>query len=239
MKIVVEPGQCRRLLENVLLYHGGAELDSNVGVFTPEKVEFRDIGLEVIGVYASYDRAFFIGYEAGDENVPFSKSLLDQMRRGFGVGEHVTVWTEDDKIHLDGKGERYEEPIIEVTPGDFPISFTEDQTIGLVPKSLDAKVQLQVEAGVLAGLPKAENYLFRCDGEKLEAIVEDVGKYTREIVPIVERAINGLEVEFEAGYFAKAANQFDGDVWLTLSEDAAVFSQRLEDSMLTYMLASL
>ena len=239
MKIVIEPSRGRKLLENILLYHGGAELDSNIGVFTPEKVEFQDIGLEVVGVYASYDREFFVSYEAGDESVPFSKSLLNQMRRGFGVGEQVTIWTEADKIHLAGKGERYEEPLTEVTPGDFPISFREDPTVGLLPLSLEAKVQVQIEASVLAGLPKAENYLFKCDGQRLEVIIEDVGKYTREFTPYVAREMNELEVEFEAGYFANASSQFSGDVWLSLSEDCAVFSQRLEGSRLTYMLGSL
>jgi len=239
MKIVLEPSQCRRLLENVLLYHGGAELDSNVGVFTPEKVEFQDIGLEVVGVYASYDRAFFINYEAGDESVPLSKSLLEQMRRGFGVDEHVTLWTEADKIHLEGKGERYEEPITEVPPSEFPISFKEDPTVGLVPKSLEAKVQVRVGANILASLPKAENYLFKCNGERLEAVASDVGTYTREIVPIEENEMNELEVVFEAGYFSKVSNQFDDDVWLSLSEDSAVFSQKKDSFMLTYMLGSL
>lgn len=239
MKVALEPGKCRRLLENVLLYHGGAELDSNIGVFTPEKVEFKDIDLEVIGVYAAYYRSFFINYEAGDESVPFSKSLLDQMRRGFGVGEQVTLWTDDDKIHLEGKGEKYEEPLTEVTPSDFPISFTEDPTIGLVPDSLEAKVQVQVKASALAGLPKAENYLFSCDGHRLTVIIEDVGKYTREFNPLVEREMNALEVKFEAGYFSNAASQFDGDVWLSLSEDSAVFSQILDASRLTCMLGSL
>ncbi len=238
MRIVLEPSQCRRLLENVLLYHGGAELDSNLGVFTSEKVVFKDLDLEVVGVYAAYDRSFFITYDVDNESVPFSKSLLDQMRRGFGTGEQVTIWTEGDKIHLKGKGERYEEPLTEIISGDFPISFTEDMTVGLVPKSLVAKVQILVESSVLAGLPKAENYLFKCDGETLKIVVQDVGKYTREFTPIVEREMNELEVEFEAGYFSNVASQFAGDVWLSLNEEAAVFSQRLDASRLTYILGS-
>ena len=95
------------------------------------------------------------------------------------------------------------------------------------------------EAETLSDLPKSEEYVFRCDGEKLEVIVEDVGRYTKKFVPNVERAMDRLEVKFNSAYYAKVSNQFSGEVWLSLNEDVAVFSQKKDSFMLTYMLGAL
>ena len=239
MKVSIDPNHFRRMLENVLIHRGDVELDTNVGAFTPTQVEFKDVSLEVISIVAVYDRIFFVEYDASDEQVPFSKSLLDQMKRGFGAGKMMTVYTENGEIHLEGETEHYEEPFTETVPGDFPIEFVEDDMLGLVPKSLNAMVQIEADAETLANLPKAEEYLFRCDGEKFEVIVEDVGKYTKKIVPNIENSMDEVEVKFNAAYYAKVANQFSGEVWLSLNEDAAVFSQKKDDCMLTYMLGAL
>jgi hypothetical protein len=239
MKIVVEPSKFRRLLENVLIYHGDVELDTNVGTFTPTRAEFRDVSLEVVSVYAVYNREFFIDYDASGEQIPLSKSLLDQMKTGFSSEKLMSVYTEKDKIHLEGETEHYEELLTKAVPSEFPISFTEDDILGLVPKNLNAIVQLSAEAETLASLPRAEEYLFRCDGKKLEVVVEDVGKYTKKIVPIIEKSMGELEVKFNAAYYVKVSSQFGGEVFLSLNKDAAVFSQKKDDCMLTYMLGAL
>ena len=227
------------MLNNTLIFHGDVELDTAVGTFTPTRAEFKDVSLEVISVYAVYNRDFFIDYYASDEQVPLSKSLLDQMKRGFSIGKVMSVYTQDGKIHLDGDTEHYEEPFTEIVPGDFPIEFTEDGMLGLVPKNLNAIVQLEADVEALANLPKAEEFLFRCDGERLEVVVEDVGRYTKRFIPIIERSMGELEVKFNSAYYAKIVNQFSGEVWLSLNEDAAVFSQKKDSYMLTYMLGAL
>jgi len=239
MKFSIDPRFFRQMLDNVLIFHGDVELDTVVGTFTPTHAEFRDVSLEVLSVYAVYNRDFFIDYDASDEQIPLSKSLLDQMKRGFSVGNLMSVYTKDEKIHLDGDIEHYEEPFTDAVPGEFPIEFIEDGMLGLVPKTLNAIVQIEADVGALANLPKSEEYLFRCDGEKLEVIVEDVGRYTKRFVPIIERAMDELEVKFNSAYFTKVANQFSGQVWLSLNEGAAVFSQKKDGCMLTYMLGAL
>lgn len=239
MKISVDPNRFRRMLENILIHRGDVELDTNVGIFTPTRVEFRDVSLEVMSIAANYDQGFFTEYDASDEQVPFSKSILDQMKRGFGGGKSMSVYTEDEKIHLKGETEHYEESLIEIAPVDFSIQFREDETLGLVPESLNAIVQIEIDVETLSNLPKAEEYLFKCDRETLEVIVEDVGRYTKKLIPLNEISIEELAVKFNSTYYLKVANQFDGKVWLSLNEDAAVFSQKKDDHMLTYMLGAL
>lgn len=202
---------------------------------------FKDDHLEVIWLYGAYSKDFFLEYEAGeDEKIPFSKSLLEQMKYGFGDDKQMTVRTEGGKIHLEGTKERYEEPLIEMEPSSFAeeFDFKIDKTLGLVPGKLQAEIQVLMKADVLTGLPKAGDYLFRSDGKNLEVIIEDVGKYTRQITPSKVGVMNEAELKFEANYFAKVANQFDGEVWLTLRENAAVFSQKSKDHMKTYVLSS-
>jgi hypothetical protein len=239
MKIKVDPSQFRRMMENVLIYHGDVELDTNVGNFTPTRAEFRDVSLEVVSVYAIYNKEFFVDYYATGEQVPLSQSLLEQMKRGFSSGKLMSVYTENDKIHLEGETEHYEELLTKAVPSEFPIPFTEDDILGLVPKNLNALVQLSAEAETLSNLPKAEEYVFRCDGEKLEVVVVDVGKYTKKIVPIIEKSMGELEVKFNAAYYVKVSSQFGGEVFLSLNEDAAVFSQKRDSCLLTYMLGAL
>jgi len=239
MKLRIDPRFFRQMLNNNLIFHGDVELDTAVGTFTPTRAEFKDVSLEVISVVSVYNKEFFIDYYASDEQVPLSKSLLEQMKRGFSAGKVMSVYTEDGKIHLEGETEHYEEPFTDVVPGDFPIEFLEDGMLGLVPKNLNAVLQLEADVEALAKLPKAEELLFRCDGEKLEVVVEDVGKYTKKFVPIIEKSMGELEVKFNAAYYAKVINQFSGEVWLSLNEDAAVFSQKKDSYMLTYMLGAL
>ena len=239
MKLRIDPRFFRQMLNNNLIFHGDVELDTAVGTFTPTRAEFKDVTLEVISVVSVYNKDFFIEYDASDEQVPLSKSLLEQMKRGFGAGKFMTVYTEDGKIHLEGETEHYEETLIDIAPVDFPIKFIEHDVLGLVPESLNAIVQLEVDAEALANLPKAEEYLFRCDEETLQTIIRDVGQYTRTFVPNIERSMGELDVKFNSTYFSKIANQFSGDVWLSLNEDAAVFSQKKDSYMLTYMLGAL
>lgn len=239
MKIKVDPSQFRRMMENILIYHGSVELDSNVGFFAPTQVAFKDVSLEILSVYAVFNREFFLNYYAEEEQIPLSQSLLEQMKRGFGSGKTMTVYTENGKIHLEGETEHYEESLIDAVPADFPIVFVEDDTLGPVPENLKAKAQLEVKAETLANLPKAEEYVFRCDGKRLEVVVEDIGKYTKMIVPIIERSMDELEVRLNGTYFEKISNQFTGEVWLSLNENVAVFSQKRDGCLLTYMLGAL
>ncbi len=240
MKMKIEPNRFKRMLENVLLYHGGTELDANVGVFTDKGVSFKDISLEVVTVIAMYGKKYFMEYEIAEDGVAFSKSLLAQMRDSFKTDESITVFTEGEKIHLAGKKERYEESLTIIEQVELPWEVVNDATLGVVPKKLNPEIQVLIDPGVLRNLPKTGDYLFRSDGEKLELIIEDeVGKYTKEITLSKKEKLEEFEVRFESSYFNKVLSQFTGEVWLSMNEVAAVFSQKTKDFMLTYIVGSI
>lgn len=240
MKAIVEPNRFQRLLENVLVYHAKPELDAHVGVFSTKGIIFRDISLEALAINAVFSSEYFLEFEAEkDEQIPFSKSLLDTMKTSFKNDEKIEVRTEKDKIYLQGKLERYEEPLIEAEPSEFPIDFMTHKTMGLLPKDLDPVVQILVKSDILSGLPKSDTLLFTCDGKQLSVVVEDVGKFTKVITPSKKKVLGDIEMSFGSEYFNKIINQFTGDVWLTLRQDAMILSQRSKDYMLTYMLSSM
>jgi len=240
MRVKIEPNRFRGMLENVLLHHGGTELDANVGVFTDKGVSFKDISLEVVSIVAIYDKKYFMECDTEEENVAFSKSLLQQMTNSFKNDEGIAVFTEGEKIHLEGKKERYEESLTVIEQEELPWDIVNDVKLGAVPKNLNAEIQVLIDPGLIKNLPKAGDYLFRSDGDILELIIEDeIGKYTKEITPSKKGILEEFEVTFESSYFDKVLSQFTGEVWLSMNEAAAVFSQKTKDFMLTYAIGSI
>lgn len=249
MEITIEPSKFQGLMGNVLLQHQGIALDANVAQFTSKGVSFKDISLEVLIINAVFAKGFFLNYSADDEEVPFSKSLLEQLKYGFGNDEKVRVFTHEGKIHIEGKTDRYEEDLIDVEPVPPPTEFITDKILGIVPADFPANTQILIKPDALSGLPKSEALHFVCDGKKLDVIVEDVGKFTREIVPVKvkttktekggnKKIIGELDMIFDAKLFGDVLSQFSGQVWLTFGKDGIVFSQREKNHMLTYCLTS-
>lgn len=251
MEIAIEPSKFQRLMGNVLLQHQGVALDANVAHFTDKGVAFNDISLEVVIMSIVFAKGFFLDYSTdGDEEVPLSKSLLEQLKYGFGNDEKVRVFTHEGKIHIEGKTDRYEEDLMDIEATPAPTEFATDKILGIIPTDFAANTQILINPDVLSGLPKSEALHFVCDGKKLDVIVEDVGKFTKEIVPVKvgttktdkggnKKVIGELDMIFDAKLFGDVLSQFaGGEVWLTFGTDGVVFSQREKDHMLTYCLTS-
>jgi len=249
MEIAIEPSKFQRLMGNVLLQHQGVALDTNIAQFTSKGVSFKDISLEVLIINAVFAKGFFLNYSANDEEVPFSKSLLEQLKYGFGNDEKVKVFTHEGKIHIEGKTDRYEEDLMDVEPVPPPMEFVTDKILGIIAKNFVANTQILIKPDALSGLPKSEALHFVCDGKKLDVIVEDVGKFTREIIPVKigttrtdkggnKKIIGELDMIFDAKLFGDVLSQFSGQVWLTFGKDGITFSQREKNHMLTYCLTS-
>jgi hypothetical protein len=250
MEITIEPSKFQRLMGNVLLQHQGVALDANVAQFTENGVSFNDISLEVVIINAVFGKGFFLNYSTDDdEEVPFSKSLLEQMKYGFGDDEKVRVFTHEGKIHIEGKTDRYEENLMDIEATPAPNKFSTDDVLGIIPTKFVTNTQILINPDVLSGLQKSEALHFVCDGKKLDVIVEDVGKFTKEIIPVKigtkktdkggnKKVIGELDMVFDAKLFKDVLNQFGGEVWLSFGKDGVVFSQRDDDHMLTYCLTS-
>ena len=249
MEIAIEPSKFQRLMGNVLLQHQGVALDAHVAQFTNKGVSFKDISLEVLIINAVFAKGFFLNYSADDEEVPLSKSLLEQLKYGFGNDEKIRVFTHEGKIHIEGKTDRYEEDLMDVEAVPPPTEFITDKILGIIPKKFPPNTQILIKPDSLSGLPKSEALHFVCDGKKLDVIVEDVGKFTKEIVPVKIRTtktekggnkkiIGELDMIFDAKLFGDVLSQFSGQVWLTFGPDGVIFSQREKNHMLTYCLTS-
>lgn len=236
MRLVLEPSRLDKLLSTVLIYKGKPLLDSVVGEFTPKGVVFRDMKLEVAAVYAIYSPKYFMEYEAAEnEEVPLTDSLRNRLGWGF-KDEKVTLMTSEGQLVLKGSKETYNEPLLEVEKGEFALKL-ENSDFGFVPaKEPPVRVLLTAES---LNLPTAEKYRFDCDGKELKVTIKDVGEFTRTFSPSKAPALGNLTVSFDGAYFQQIAGNVAGEVWLSLTEGAAVFSQKTKDFCLTYLLSSL
>lgn len=239
MKVKIEPSRLQYLLENTLLHHKVTGLDSVVGHFTPKGVSFADLSLEVLAIKAVFNKTFFLSYEAEKEDIVLSKSLHEQIKKGFSGDDEVTLLTENDTIRVIGEREKYEEPLIQPDEGPFPLEFVTDKEKGMLPKDLNANVHVAIDASQFTNLQKADEYAIRCDGEKLTVIVTDVGTYRKVIPTHKVDVMDEVEMTFAGRLFRAIANQYSGDIWFALKKDGAVFSQKRKDYMLTYPLTSL
>jgi len=264
VRFVIEPNRFQRMLENVLMYHKQVELDAIAGRFLPAGALFTDTSLEVMFLSAVFGASYFLEYECTEETtVPFSKSLIDWMKVAFTEDEKVEVVVTEKKILIQGKTENYEEELTDIEtkspsiafvvhqddiaflgeePGDLGIEILDDATIrgkGIVPKKLSPTAQLLVKADSLKGLPTtAENVKLACKDGHIRVTVEGVGSYTKSILPQKADLSKDIEMTFSYKYLMKAVVQFEGEVWLTLRKDAAVFSQRNKNSLVSYLLSA-
>ena len=243
MKILVEPKRLKRMLENILICKGTAELEAVIGQCGPEGIEFEDISLDVVVVKARYSKGFFLEYETTGtdkepELVPLSKYLLSALKEGFD-DETVEVWTDDTQIYIKGRADEYKEPLTDAEVEPLPMPFKTHRTMGFLPEELEPKVQVLVKSEYLTQIPKAENInLLAYENGEIHLTVEGVGLFDRRIQPSYTKKIKPLQMEFGTKYLTKLGSQFVGEVWMTLRPDAAVFSQKNKDFLLTYMLSS-
>jgi len=238
LKIVIEPNRLNKLLSTVLIYKTKPLLDAIVGEFTPKGVAFRDMRLEVAAVYVVYPSKYFIEYDVKqNEEIPLTNSLRERLGWGF-KDEKITLMTNEGRLVLQSSKESYSEPLTEVEKSDFPIEM-QNTEFGYVPTK-EPKIRALLPVDELA-LPSAEKYKFECTGEPktLRVTIEDVGKYTKTIQLSKAPIMNEVEATFDGTYFQQIISNITGEVWVSMTEGAMVFSQKTNDFTLTYMLSSI
>jgi len=253
----MEPGRLKRLLENVLVYDGGASIDTVVVEASKGGLIVKDMSLDIIAVHNAYGKKFFITFDPeleGEEKsklVPLSKSLLDQVRGGFASGDDkVMLEVEGEWVHLRVPGDHYRENLVEFTPPDMgELEFQKKAKQGYILKGHDVKMQVLVKAADLSNLPDAEHLTFRTDGTAIavHAEWEGIGDRTKAL-PFTAKTgelEEGYEIQFDSSYFQKVVKQFTGNVWLTLgpakdgSLEVATLSQATKEFLTTYVVSAI
>lgn len=244
MDIEIEPARFQKMLANVLLHKQGAALDANIASFTTKGVVFKDISLGVVIINAVYSKDYFFkyGFETS-EKVPFSKTLLEEMKHGFR-DEKMRAFTEGDKIVIQGKIDRYEENLPDIKPVEVEAEYRIDRKVGIVPKNPKVLAQIQTDADIIKSVARSEAVTFKCDSNKIIAFVEGVGVFSKEIVPSDKTdELTEFDMAFSAKLLGDMAAQFSDKIWLTftLNEEGntgVTFSQRGKDFLLSYSLSS-
>ena|GEM_PF-4525194 len=236
MRLVVEPERLKNLLSSVLKYGSTKGVESTTASFSPERIDFADLSLEVVAVRASFDKKYFLEYQAEQESFPLTQTLLNALSHGF-KDEKITLEKDGNKLILKGGSETYTEPLSETGRADFPIKMTETDS-GFLPENMDPAVSVMVSADELKGLPSADKYRFQSDGKTLKVIVQNTGEYTKNL-KTKGGLLKDLTVSFDGEYFRNTVNNLSGDIGLMLSQKALVLTKKAKDHQLTYMIAPL
>lgn len=245
MKVLIEPTRFKRLLETILIYKQKPLLESAVGEFKEKGLIVKNSSLDVVAVQAMFTKKYFLEYEATEENFPLTKTLLDPLNTGF-KDEKINVFTEEGSIVIKGKTETYKEPLTEGEVGEIPFKMVNTE-MGVIPEKLNPEnpqvkgelIQVLLKGEDLQSIPTAEKFAFSCDGEKLTVTITNVGEYTKTFNPTKKESMGKMQVSFDGAYFANVVNNLEGDVWMSITEGAVVFSQKTKDLSLTYLLSSL
>lgn len=248
LRITLEPERLRSLLSTILMVKGGKGLISNiVGEVKPNGVVFKDASLNVIAVQAMYHSKYFLEYKAGEGELPLTKTLLEQLGKGFNKDEKVEFFIDEkeSRIWVKGKTETYNEPLTEGKLGDLPFTMANREGIGTLPekltednKSAPLSFQALFDTEALA-LPDAEKYVFTANGKELKVQIEGIGVYTKTI-PIKKEKLNkDLTIAIDGSYYQTLVSNLKGEVWLSASEAGIVFTQKAKDFSLSYVLTSL
>lgn len=250
MKIQIEPVRLREMISTALIAKGKTPLlESTVAEFTPTRVSFKDVSYEEIIVHATYLKDYFTSFEAEVENIPVSKFLLKKLEEGFKKDEQITFTNDGDHIVLTGTAENghYRErmPDIETDPEKraFPLEMKSTPYGVLredslpIEEHLQAMIQIPVNS---LSFPTADKYLFTSDGKNLRITVQDeISDYSRNVMATtVLHLSNELSVFFDSEHWSRVISNLEGEVWLGIHPDMAVFSQLTKTSAVTIMMTS-
>lgn len=237
MKLVIEPERLKKLLNQCLIHKSKSLLEVSVAEFSEKGMRVRDVSLDVLSINAAYSPKYFIEYKVPKkEDVPLTDSLLEALGWGFGDDE-VKVITDKNDIIIQGKIDKYKETLQDLVKSEFPIEMG-NTDIGIMPKKIDAQVQVQLPAEELS-LPSAERYSLKTEDNKLVGRVEDTGEFTKKFKISKKKKFEEISVEVEGEFFEAIVSNLYGNVWITISPDVVVFSQKEKDYLLTYMLSTL
>jgi hypothetical protein len=219
-----------------LIYRSSPLLNHTVATFTDKGVLISDGTLNVVAVYGGYSKEYFLEYECEkEEKIPITKNFLEKLS-AFNE-EKIQVYTEGNNIIVKSNKREYSEPMMDVEHPEFPFPMVNAE-YGMVPKKLNVKVQVKLNADELANLPKADYYKFKADSNNFYAVVEDIGKYTEKLTVIQCLKTEPFEVILDAEYLQHILNNINGEFWLMLQKEAVIFSQKTQNYSLTYLLST-
>ena len=120
MKIKIEPSKLKDMLTTGLI---GGQLSNVTAIITPNGLSFQDISLGTLGVYAIYTKDYFPqgGFENQNESVTVTKFLLDVLNKGFKNDEQIELYTDNNRLYVNGARDKYEDIIPEITAAEFPV----------------------------------------------------------------------------------------------------------------------
>ena len=240
MRIKIEPSKLKDMLTTGFI---GSQLSNIVADITPQGLIFKDLSLGTLGVYAIYGKDFFPtgGFENQNESVAFTKYLLDDLNKNFKNDEQIELYTDDNKLYVIGKREKFEDIIPAIASTEFPVKMKNEQ-YGMLPAKAD------LATSIIAKFPvdelqfsDAEKYQFISDGKELSVRMEssDTSAHTKVLKPLIVASMPAMTALFSGELYKAIIKPLAGEVWIVLNSDSLAIAKKEKTFSITMMLAGM
>lgn len=244
IKFTVKTKKFADFLGAAMLVDGNPSIENILVEFTPTMMLFRDMTLDIVGVYMVASPSFFSQYDVpAPVKVPLTYSLYKQLANQF-KSEIISCEISDTQIAVFGNNEDYKEDIINLVKGDF-ITEIVDSDIGFIPKNAMDRQSAIVKIAIsdLRGLPKIsdeDGYPFIVADGKVRTEFKDFGVYGRDLVLKESKKLEPISVKLNPSYVNRLVKNIDekGDIWFLIGEKAVVFTYKSNDFAVMYMLVT-
>ena len=238
MRLKIEPSKLKDMLTTGLI---GGQLSNITAIITPNGLSFQDISLGTLGVYAIYAKDYFPqgGFENQNESVTVTKFLLDVLNKGFKNDEQIELYTDNNRLYVNGARDKYEDIIPEITAAEFPVKMKSEQ-YGIIPAKTDLTQALIAKFAVdELNFMDAESYQFISDGKKLDVRIEqtDTSSYTKTLKPLMVANMPAMTAVFSGELFNAVLKPLTGEVWLIVTPDAMTISKKEKTFSITMLVA--
>jgi len=235
MKIKVEPGRFKKMLEAGMIYKSKPLIAPLLVKFHKDGASIKDAYCDFLVVNIEMDKKFFLDYEAKEEEVVAIPSVvLDKLNWGFKDDE-FEVYTEDNKFHLKGKTDSFNIELEESEPKPIPIKLKKTER-GLIPEKIEPKSSFLLDSKEL-NLPQAEEYNFELKNKKLMVTIPGNGEFIRNLTGKVVGE-EDIKVNLDGEFFNSITNNLDGEIFFVLTKDIVIFAEKKKHHMKTMFLGT-
>jgi len=240
MKLKIEPSKLKEMLTTGLISN---QLSNTTAIITPTAISFQDLSLSTMGVYAVYTKDYFPkdGFENQNEQITFTKYLLDALVKGFKNDEQIEMYTEGNKLFVVGARDKFEDIIPEVAKSDFPVKM-KSESYGIIPEKINTEKTILAKFSVDELHPiTADRYQFISDGKNLSLRTEftDTSAYTKTLKPLLTVNMPQMIATFQGEYYDAIVKSLTGEVWIALEPDSITVMKREKTYSITLMLAGI
>lgn len=243
MRLVLEPERWKKLVKAALIYKSSSLISNPVAECTEKGIKIADMSEGSVAVFLLFPVRYFLEYqiETGKtEFLPITEALMNCLSLGF-KSEKITVEIGNEEITITDGRDEYRVKKLEKTPEPFtiPIEIGEfGVSVKTSEKTGEVLARVLVDDSEL-DLAKSDLYEFLSDGKSLWVVMNlEEGSFKRKLEVKKTDVLKSLDVYLDGEYYQHIIENLEGEVWVTLTPNVAVFSKTSKDYAFAYILAT-